>query len=106
MNIFVVVTLMGRDTIFLAPNTEINFKEKPVKKGLAKFRNCTVLLKASLLTRNRKNITESVQIRTPNSIVGVKGTEVIELLKKATNMVTLKGIVILKSLARGDSITC
>ena len=78
MNIFVVVTLMGGDTIFLASNTEIHFKEKPVTKGLAKFRSRTVLLKGSLLTRNRKNVTASVQIRTPNSIVGVKGTEVVE----------------------------
>ena len=35
----------------------------------------------------RKNATASVQIRTPNALVGVKGTEFgVEFLKKATNV--------------------
>ena len=43
--------------------------------------------------------------RTPNAIVGVKGTEfVVEFLSKATNVGTLKGTVNLSSQTTGNSI--
>jgi len=99
------LTLKGGDVIFLAPKTEILFEEKLETKGLLKISNRTLKLKGRLLARIQRNPATEIQIRTPNAIVGVKGTEfVVEFLSKATNVGTLKGTVNLSSLTTGDSI--
>ena len=99
------LTLKDGDVIFLAPKTEIQFEEKLETKGLVKIINRTLKLKGRLLARIQRNPETKIQIRTPNAIVGVKGTEfVVEFLSKATNVGTLKGTVNLSSLATGESI--
>ena len=91
--------------IFIAPKTEILFEEKLETKGLVKINNRILKLKGRLLARIQRNPATEIQIRTPNAIVGVKGTEfVVEFLSKATNVGTLIGTVNLSSLATGDSI--
>ena len=86
------LTLMGGDMMFLAPKTEIRFEEKSETKGLVRILNRTLKLKGRLLARIQRNEATPIQIRTPNAIVGVKGTEfVVEFLSKATNVGTLKG---------------
>ncbi len=99
------LTLKGGDMIFLAPKTEIQFEEKLETKGLERIRNRTLKLNGRLLARIQSNVATPILIRTPNAIVGVKGTEfVVEFLSKDTNVGTLKGIVNLSSLTTGDSI--
>ena len=86
------LTLKGDDLIFLAPNTEMRFEEKLEIKGSERILNRTLKLKGRLLARIQRNEATPIQIRTPNAIVGVKGTEfVVEFLSKATNVGTLKG---------------
>ena len=99
------LTLMGGDMMYLAPKTEIRFEEKLETKGLAKIRKRTLKIKGRLLARIQRNEATPIQIRTPNAIVGGKGTEfVVEFLSKATNVGTLKGTVNLSSLTTGNSI--
>ena len=99
------LTLKGGDLSFLAPNTEMRFDEKLEIKGSERFLNRTLKLKGRLLARIQRNPETQIQIRTPNAIVGVKGTEfVVEFLSKDTNVGTLKGTVNLSSLTTGDSI--
>ena len=99
------LTLKGGDEIFLAPKTEILFEEKLEIKGSKRILNRTLKLKGRLLARIQRSDETPIQIRTPNAIVGVKGTEfVVEFLSKATNVGTLKGTVNLSSLTTGDSI--
>ncbi len=99
------LTLMGGDAIFLAPKTEILFEEKLEIKGSKRILNRTLKLNGRLLAIIQRSDETPIQIRTPNAIVGVKGTEfVVEFLSKATNVGTLKGIVYLSSLTTGDSI--
>ena len=93
------LTLKGGDVIFLAPKTEVLFEEKFETKELVKISNRTLKLKGRLLAKIQSNPETKIQIRTPNAIVGVKGTEfVVEFLSKATNVGTLKGTVILSRL--------
>jgi len=99
------LTLMGGDAIFLAPKTEILFEEKLEIKGSKRILNRTLKLNGRLLAIIQRSDETPIQIRTPNAIVGVKGTEfVVEFLSKATNVGTLKGTVNLSSLITGDSI--
>ena len=58
---------------------------------MAKISSQTLQLKGRLLAHmSEKNATASVQIRTPNALVGVKGIEFgVELLRKTTNVGTL-----------------
>ena len=99
------LTLKGGDLIFLAPKTEIRFEEKLETKGLVKISNRILRLKGRLLAKIQGKTPTSIQIRTPNALVGVKGTEfVVEFLSKATNVGTIKGVVNLSSLATGDNI--
>ena len=99
------LTLKGGDVIFIAPKTEILFEEKLETKGLVKISNRILRLKGRLLARIQRKTATPIQIRTPNAIVGVKGTEfVVEFLSKATNVGTLIGTINLSSLATGNSI--
>ena len=83
------LTLKGGDVIFLAPKTEIQFEEKLETKGLAKIINRKLKLKGRLLARIQRKTATQIQVRTPNAIVGVRGTEfVVEFLSKATNVGT------------------
>ena len=87
------LTLKGDDLTFLAPKTEILFEEKLEIKGSKRVLNRTLKLKGRLLARIQRKTATPIQIRTPNAIVGVKGTEfVVEFLSKATNVGTLKGL--------------
>ena len=99
------LTLKGGDEIFLAPKTKILFEEKLEIKGSKRILNRTLKLNGRLLAIIQRSDETPIQIRTPNAIVGVKGTEfVVEFLSKATNVGTLKGTVNLSSLTTGDSI--
>ena len=99
------LTLNGGDVIFLAPKTEVLFEEKLETKGLEKIINRTLKLKGRLLARIQHNPTTPIQIRTPNAIVGVSGTEfVVEYLSNTSNVGTIKGTVNLSSLITGESI--
>ncbi len=101
----VLLTLLGGDHVFLAPNTEIKYVENKGKKGLVNILNRNLNLKGRLLARIRKNLARTVVIRTANAIVGVKGTEfVTEFINKTTNVGTIKGLVSLTSLANNQSV--
>ena len=69
------LTLKDGDVIFLAPKTEIQFEEKLEIKGSKRIFNRTLKIKGRLLARIQRNPATPIQIRTPNAIVGVKGTE-------------------------------
>ena len=99
------LTLHGGDLIFLAPNTKITYEEKLEIKGSLRVLNRTLNLNGRLLAIIQRSDATPINIRTPNAIVGVRGTEfVVEFVSNATNVGTLKGLVNLSSLTTGDSI--
>ena len=101
----IILTLLGGDNVFLAPDTEIKFKEKKKKKGLFNIINRNLTLKGRLLAKIRKNLARSIQIRTPNAIVAVKGTEfVTEFIQQITNVGTIKGLVSMTSIVNNKSV--
>ena len=101
----IILTLLGGDNVFLAPGTEIKFKENKKKKGLSNIINRNLTLKGRLLAKIRKNLARPVQIRTPNAIVAVKGTEfVTEFIQQITNVGTIKGLVSMTSIVNNKSV--
>ena len=101
----IILTLFGGDDIFIAPDTEIKFKENKSKKGLSNVINRNLTLKGRLLAKIRKNLARPIQIRTPNAIVAVKGTEfVTEFIQGITNVGTIKGLVSMTSIVTNKSV--
>ena len=101
----IILTLFGGDNVFLAPDTEIKFKENKKKKGLSNIINRNLTLKGRLLAKIRKNLARPIQIRTPNAIVAVKGTEfVTEFIQGITNVGTIKGLVSMTSIVNNKSV--
>ena len=101
----IILTLLGGDNVFLAPDTEIKFKENKKKKGLSNIINRNLTLKGRLLAKIRKNLARPIQIRTPNAIVAVKGTEfVTEFIQQITNVGTIKGLVSMTSIVNNKSV--
>ena len=101
----IILTLLGGDNVFLAPDTEIKFKENKKKKGLSNIINRNLTLKGRLLAKIRKNLERPIQIRTPNAIVAVKGTEfVTEFIQGITNVGTIKGLVSMTSIVNNKSV--
>ena len=93
------------DDVFIAPDTEIKFKENKKKKGLSNVINRNLTLKGRLLAKIRKNLARPIQIRTPNAIVAVKGTEfVTEFIQGITNVGTIKGLVSMTSIVNNKSV--
>ena len=70
----IILTLLGGDDFFIAPDTEIQFEENKKKKGLSNVINRNLTLKGRLLAKITRNLARPIQIRTPNAIVDVKGT--------------------------------
>ena len=101
----IILTLLGGDNVFLAPYTEIKFKENKKKKGLSNIINRNLTLKGRLLAKIRKDFSRPIQIRTPNAIVAVKGTEfVTEFIQGITNVGTIKGLVSMTSIVNNKSV--
>ena len=101
----IILTLLGGDDVFIAPDTEIKFKENKNKKGLSNIINRNLTLKGRLLAKIRKNLARPIQIRTPNAIVAVKGTEfVTEFIQGITNVGTIKGLVSMTSIVNNKSV--
>ena len=101
----IILTLLGGDDVFIAPDTEIKFKENKKKKGLSNVINRNLTLKGRLLAKIRKNLSRPIQIRTPNAIVAVKGTEfVTEFIQGITNVGTIKGLVSMTSIVNNKSV--
>ena len=50
----IILTLLGGDDFFIAPNTEIKFKENKKKKGLSNIINRNLNLKGRLLAKIKK----------------------------------------------------
>ena len=101
----IILTLLGGDDVFIAPDTEIKFKENKKKKGLSNIINRNLTLKGRLLAKIRKNLARPIQIRTPNAIVAVKGTEfVTEFIQGITNVGTIKGLVSMTSIVNNKSV--
>ena len=101
----IILTLLGGDNVFIAPDTEIKFKENKKKKGLSNIINRNLTLKGRLLAKIRKNLSRPIQIRTPNAIVAVKGTEfVTEFIQGITNVGTIKGLVSMTSIVNNKSV--
>ena len=101
----IILTLLGGDDVFIAPDTEIKFKENKSKKGLSNIINRNLTLKGRLLAKIRKNLSRPIQIRTPNAIVAVKGTEfVTEFIRGITNVGTIKGLVSITSIVNNKSV--
>ena len=101
----IILTLLGGDNVFLAPDTEIKFKENKKKKGLSNIINRNLTLKGRLLAKIRRNLARPIQIRTPNAIVAVKGTEfVTEFIQQITNVGTIKGLVSMTSIVNNKSV--
>ena len=101
----IILTLLGGDNVFLAPDTEIKFKENKKKKGLSNIINRNLTLKGRLLAKIRKDLSRPIQIRTPNAIVAVKGTEfVTEFIQGITNVGTIKGLVSMTSIVNNKSV--
>ena len=101
----IILTLLGGDDVFIAPDTEIKFKENKKKKGLSNIVNRNLTLNGRLLAKIRKNLARPIQIRTPNAIVAVKGTEfVTEFIQGITNVGTIKGLVSMTSILNNKSV--
>ena len=101
----IILTLLGGDDVFIAPDTEIKFKENKKKKGLSNVINRNLTLKGRLLAKIRNNLARPIQIRTPNAIVAVKGTEfVTEFIQGITNVGTIKGLVSMTSIVNNKSV--
>ena len=101
----IILTLLGGDNVFLAPDTEIKFKENKKKKGLSNIINRNLTLKGRLLAKIRNDFSRPIQIRTPNAIVAVKGTEfVTEFIQQITNVGTIKGLVSMTSIVNNKSV--
>ena len=101
----IILTLLGGDDVFIAPDTEIKFKENKKKKGLSNVINRNLTLKGRLLAKIRKNLARPIQIRTPNAIVAVKDTEfVTEFIQGITNVGTIKGLVSMTSIVNNKSV--
>ena len=101
----IILTLLGGDNVFLAPDTEIKFKENKKKKGLSNIINRNLTLKGRLLAKISENLARPIQIRTPNAIVAVKGTEfVTEFIQQITNVGTIKGLVSMTSIVNNKSV--
>ena len=101
----IILTLLGGDNVFLAPDTEIKFKENKKKKGLSNIINRNLNLKGRLLAKISKDFSRPIQIRTPNAIVAVKGTEfVTEFIQQITNVGTIKGLVSMTSIVNNKSV--
>ena len=101
----IILTLLGGDNVFLAPGTEIKFKENKKKKGLSNIINRNLTLKGRLLAKIRNDFSRPIQIRTPNAIVAVKGTEfVTEFIQGITNVGTIKGLVSMTSIVNNKSV--
>ena len=101
----IILTLLGGDDVFIAPDTEIKFKENKNKKGLSNIINRNLILKGRLLAKIRKNLSRPIQIRTPNAIVAVKGTEfVTEFIRGITKVGTIKGLVSMTSIVNNKSV--
>ena len=101
----IILTLLGGYNVFLAPDTEIKFKENKKKKVLSNIINRNLTLKGRLLAKIRKNLARPIQIRTPNAIVAVKGTEfVTEFIQQITNVGTIKGLVSMTSVVNNKSV--
>ena len=101
----IILTLFGGDDVFIAPDTEIKFKENKSKKGLSNVINRNLTLKVRLLAKIRKHLARPIQIRTPNAIVAVKGTEfVTEFIQGITNVGTIKGLVSMTSIVNNKSV--
>ena len=101
----IILTLLGGDDVFIAPDTEIKFIENKKKKGLLNVINRNLTLKGRLLAKIRKNLARPIQIRTPNAIVAVKGTEfVTEFIQGITNVGTIKGLVSMTSIVNNKSV--
>ena len=101
----IILTLLGGDDVFIAPDTEIKFKENKRKIGLSNVINRNLTLKGRLLAKIRKNLARPIQIRTPNAIVAVKGTEfVTEVIQGITNVGTIKGLVSMTSIVNNKSV--
>ena len=101
----IILTLLGGDDVFIAPETEIQFKENKRKIGLSNVINRNLTLKGRLLAKIRNNLARPIQIRTPNAIVAVKGTEfVTEFIQGITNVGTIKGLVSMTSIVNNKSV--
>ena len=101
----IILTFFGGDDVFIAPDTEIKFKENKKKKGLSNVINRNLTLKGRLLAKIRKNLARPIQIRTSNAIVAVKGTEfVTEFIQGITNVGTIKGLVSMTSIVNNKSV--
>ena len=101
----IILTLLGGDDVFIAPDTEIIFKENKKKKGLSNVINRNLTLKGRLLAKITRNLARPIQIRTPNAIVAVKGTEfVTEFIQGITNVGTIKGLVSMTSIVNNKSV--
>ena len=101
----IILTLFGGDDVFIAPDTEIKFKENKSKKGLSNVINRNLTLKGRLLAKIRKNLARPIQIRTPNAIVAVRGTEfVTEFIQGITKVGTIKGLVSMTSIVNNKSV--
>ena len=101
----IILTLLGRDDVFNPPDTEIKLKENKRKIGLSNVINRNLTLKGRLLAKIRKNLARPIQIRTPNAIVAVKGTEfVTEFIQGITNVGTIKGLVSMTSIVNNKSV--
>ena len=101
----IILTLLGGDDVFIAPDTEIKFKENKKKKGLSNVINRNLTLKGRLLAKITRNLARPIQIRTPNAIVAVKGTEfVTEFIQGITNVGTIKGLVSMTSIVNNKSV--
>ena len=101
----IILTLIGRDDFFIAPDTEIKFKENKEKKGLSNIINRNLTLKGRFLAKIRNNLARPIQIRTTNAIVAVKGTEfVTEFIQGITKVGTIKGLVSMTSIVNNKSV--
>ena len=83
------------------PWTEENKK----KKGISNIISRNLYLKGRLLAKIRKNLAKPIQIRTPNAIVAVKGTEfVAQFIEGITKVGTIKGLVSMTSIINNKSV--
>jgi len=87
------LTLAG-GTVFLAPSSQLDIRESFTQKGLAKIRHQNLRIRGKIRSKVRRHPARTFRVRTPNAIVGVKGTNfVVQYEKRVTTVGTIEGLV-------------
>ncbi len=99
------ILLKNADAVSLSPSSRLKLTQQTVPGVSVKISRFILKLFGKLRARVRKSEETSVEVHTPTSVIGVKGTDfIVEFLKGNTRVGTLEGLVRLQSSVTKGSI--